>query len=239
MRHDTLKEIALKSNICVKLLLGLLPLTAGAYEQARVISSTPVVQQVNVPVQNCQNVPVIVQEPKSGAGAVMGAIAGGVIGNAIGQGGGNAAATALGMMGGAILGDKVESNPSAVQNTQQCAPLYSVQSRVTHYNVVYEYAGKQYNVAMPSDPGQSVTIQLTPAVANSAAVQTQEIQGISPQVYTQPVYSAQPLYAPQPVYINSYPYAYPNYGYPLALGVGLGYYWRGGGGGGYRGGRWR
>ena len=61
---------------------GLLGLTAAhAYEQARVISSTPIVQQVNVPQQNCQNVAVAVQEPKSGAGAVMGAIAGGVIGN--------------------------------------------------------------------------------------------------------------------------------------------------------------
>lgn len=230
----------MKSNIRVKMLLGLLPLTAGAYEQARVVSSTPVVQQVNVPGQNCQNVPVIVQEPKTGAGAVMGAIAGGVIGNAIGQGGGNAAATALGMMGGAILGDKVESNSGSLQNSQQCATTFSLQSRVTHYNVVYEYAGKQYNVAMPSDPGPSVTIQLTPVVANSAPVQTQETQGISPQVYTQPVYAA------QPVYINSYPYAYPygypnafsNYGYPLAVGVGLGYIWRGGGGG-HRGGRWR
>ena len=233
--NDVQKEIILKKNISLKVWMSLMPFTAlanGAYEQARVISSTPVVQQVNVPQQNCQNVPVLVQEPKSGAGAVMGAIAGGVIGNAIGQGGGNAAATALGMMGGAILGDKVESNSGTLQNSQQCATSYSVQSRVTHYNVVYEYAGKQYNVAMPTDPGQSLTIQLTPAVANSAPVQTNETQVAPQQVYAQPVYAA------QPVYINSYPYTYPNYGYPLAIGVGLGYYWRGGGGY-HRGGRWR
>ncbi len=232
--NDIQKEIILKKNISLKVWVSLMPFTAlaaGAYEQARVISSTPVVQQVNVPQQNCQNVPVLVQEPKSGAGAVMGAIAGGVLGNAIGQGGGNAAATAIGMMGGAILGDKVESNSGTLQNSQQCATSY-VQSRVTHYNVVYEYAGKQYNVALPNDPGQSLTIQLTPAVANSAPVQTNDIQVAPQQVYAQPVYSA------QPVYINSYPYPYPNYGYPLAIGVGLGYYWRGGGGY-HHGGRWR
>ena len=42
---------------------------------ARVISSTPVVQQIAVPRQVCSNQPVIVQAPRSGAGALMGAIA--------------------------------------------------------------------------------------------------------------------------------------------------------------------
>lgn len=203
---------------------------ANAYEQARVISSTPVVQQVNVPQQTCQNVTVAVQEPKSGAGAVMGAIAGGVIGNAVGQGAGNAAATALGMMGGAIVGDKIEGNSTALQPAQQCSTQYTVQSRVTQFNVVYEYAGKQYSVIMPSDPGPTLNIQVSPAVASTSVQPVNE--GV---VTTQAVY-AQPVYAPQPVFVNPYPYAYPNYGYPLAVGIGLGYYWRGGG---YHGGRWR
>ncbi len=232
----------MKTKTTLKHWISLMPLTAltvlsaAAYEQAKVISSTPIVQQVNVPQQSCQNVSIAVQEPKSGAGAVMGAIAGGVIGNAMGQGGGNAAATALGMMGGAILGDKVESAPNTLQNAQQCSTQYTVQSRVTQYNVVYEYAGKQYNVIMPSDPGPMLTIQLTPAVANAPPMQVNENAGVS-----QAMYSNQPIYAPQPVYANPmpYPYAYPNYGYPLAVGIGLGYYWRGGGWGGYHGGRWR
>ncbi|MGA8784732.1 MAG: hypothetical protein WB542_05370, partial [Polaromonas sp.] len=38
---------------------------------ARVISSTPVVQQVAVPRQVCSNQAVITQAPKSGAGALM------------------------------------------------------------------------------------------------------------------------------------------------------------------------
>ncbi len=217
-------------------LSALTALSAWSYEQARVLSSTPIVQQVNVPQQSCQNVSIAVQEPKSGAGAVMGAIAGGVIGNALGQGGGNAAATALGMMGGAILGDKVESSSSPLQNVQQCSTQYTLQSRVMHYKVVYEYAGKQYDVIMPSDPGPTLSIQLTPAVANAPPVQVNETVGVNP-----PVYANQPIYAPQPVYVNPmpYPYAYPNYGYPLAVGIGLGYYWRGGGWGGYHGGRWR
>lgn len=32
----------------------------------------------------------------------------------------------------------------------------------TVFNVVYEYAGKQYTVQMPSDPGAYVTLQINP-----------------------------------------------------------------------------
>jgi hypothetical protein len=30
------------------------------------------------------------------------------------------------------------------------------------YNVVYEFAGKQYTVQMPQDPGPTVRLQITP-----------------------------------------------------------------------------
>ena len=63
----------------------------------RVISSTPVVQQVAVPRQVCNNQPVVTQSPNSGAGALMGALAGGAAGNAIGNGGGRAVATIIGL----------------------------------------------------------------------------------------------------------------------------------------------
>src|SRR5215218_1288238 len=73
---------------------------ASAEEVGRVITSTPVVQQVAVPRQVCSNQPVAVQQPNSGAGAVMGGIAGGAMGNAIGGGSGRAAATVIGLIGG-------------------------------------------------------------------------------------------------------------------------------------------
>lgn len=49
----------------------------------------------------------------SGGGAVLGALIGGVVGNQIGHGGGRAAATALGVFGGAVAGDSVERNNAA------------------------------------------------------------------------------------------------------------------------------
>lgn len=91
--------------------------TALAQEVGRVISSTPIIQQVGVLRQVCTTEQVAVQQPKSGAGAVMGAIAGGAMGNAVGGGSGRAAATMLGIFGGAVLGDRVKGGPpSQLQN---------------------------------------------------------------------------------------------------------------------------
>lgn len=44
----------------------------------------------------------------SGGGAVVGAVIGGVIGNQFGHGSGRAAATGLGVIGGAVIGNEVE-----------------------------------------------------------------------------------------------------------------------------------
>ena len=49
----------------------------------------------------------------SGAGAVTRGVIGGVVGNQFGHGSGRAAATALGLVGGALLGNAVEANNNA------------------------------------------------------------------------------------------------------------------------------
>lgn len=49
----------------------------------------------------------------SGAGAVTGGVIGGVVGNQFGRGNGRAAATALGLVGGALLGNAIEANNNA------------------------------------------------------------------------------------------------------------------------------
>ena len=48
-----------------------------------------------------------------GGGAIAGGLVGGVLGNQIGHGGGRAAATALGVVGGALLGNNIEANNNA------------------------------------------------------------------------------------------------------------------------------
>ena len=94
---------------------------ASAQEQGRVLSATPVTQQVGIPQQVCGNETVYSGNRNSGAGAVMGAIAGGAAGNAIGKGSGRAAATAIGVIGGAVLGNQIEGNGQPqYQNVQRC-----------------------------------------------------------------------------------------------------------------------
>ena len=109
------------------LLTGLLVLasagTAQAQdEQGRVISSTPVVQQIVVPRQVCQEQAITVPGQKSGAGAIMGGIAGGAMGNAVGDGSGRALATMIGLLGGAVLGNKLEGGgQDRTETVQQCS----------------------------------------------------------------------------------------------------------------------
>ncbi len=166
----------------------------GAQEVGQVISSTPVIQQIGVPRQVCTTETVAVQQQKSGAGALIGAIAGGAMGNAIGGGSGKAAATMIGLMGGAIVGDQIEGAPqSQLQNVQRCSVQNYYENRTVAYNVVYEFSGKQYSVQMPSDPGPIIRLQISPVSTHSAPTQT-VIASYQQPIYIQP---AQVLVVPQ------------------------------------------
>ena len=198
-----------------------------AQELGRVISTTPIIQQVSVPRQVCTTDQVAVQQPKSGAGAVMGAIAGGAIGNAIGNGGGKAAATMIGIMGGASVGDRVEGAPlTQVQNVQRCSMQTFFDSRPVAFNVVYEYAGKQYSLQMPNDPGPTIRRQISPVGASAQMAPPPENL-----TYAQPVYGPPAnVVVMQPVYPGYYA---PTYYSPVGIQLDLGF-------GGYRGHRhWR
>ena len=229
---------------------------------ARVVSSTPVVQQVAVPRQVCNNQQVVTEAQKSGGGALLGAVAGGAVGNAVGNGNGRALATMIGLVGGAIVGDRVEGGGgSQLQNVQQCSTQTFYENRPSHYNVVYEYQGTQYNVQMAQDPGPYVKLQVTPVGAMPSAPQAgfqqaptappqvqyqQPTLQYAPQTAIQPGYVVQqPVYVapvvvqassayyvqPQPYYVRPYPYFVPS----VSIGFNRGY----GYGHGHGHGRWR
>ncbi len=190
-------------KIVVLSLLSAIGGVCAAQETARVISSTPVISQIAVPRQVCSNQQVQVQSQKSGAGGIMGAVAGGAIGNSIGGGDGRAVATLLGILGGAMLGDRIEGGgQTQTQNVQNCTTQTFYENRTTAYNVVYEFNGKQYSVQMPQDPGPTIRLQITPV---AASVPAQPVQQYAPQVQSSvqsdttvyvPFESAQPV---QPV----------------------------------------
>jgi uncharacterized protein YcfJ len=140
---------------------------AQAQEVGKVLSSTPVIQQVQVPRQVCNN-QVVGGAPPTGGGAVVGGVTGGLLGNAIssGSGSGKAAATALGIVGGALLGNSIEASNNAPRNVQRCTTQTFLENRTVAYNVRYEYAGREYDVQMPYDPGPTIRLQVTPIAAN-------------------------------------------------------------------------
>jgi uncharacterized protein YcfJ len=229
--------------------------TANAQEVGRVISSTPVVQQVAVPRQVCNTT--VVQRPSSGGGAVLGAIVGGLLGNTIGHGTGRAAATGVGVIGGAAVGDSLEARGQ--QPVQQCSTQTTYENRTVAYNVVYEYAGKQFSVQMPNDPGPTIALQLTPVggsatnmapataapgspgvvtappIGQQAAVPGQaigQIVGTPGTTTSYPVAAAPayyPAYAPYPAYYPAYysPYYYPPVGLSLSFGYSGGFHHHG------------
>lgn len=135
----------------------------SAVEQARVLSRTPVLEQVLVPRDVCRDETATVQPAKSGTGAVVGAIAGGVLGHQIGDGSGRVIATTVGAIGGAVIGDRLEPAPAVrVITTRRCVTEQVVQHRIVGYDIVYELGGKQYQARLDRDPGETLAIEIAP-----------------------------------------------------------------------------
>jgi uncharacterized protein YcfJ len=211
-----MKTIALSCSLLA--LCGL----AQAQEFGQVLSRTAVYQQVAVPRQSCAQT-VTPNAPTTGAGAVSGAVTGAVLGTIIGEGRG--AGALLGAVGGAIVGDKVESNTNS-QPMTTCTTQTAMENRLVGYNVVYEYAGKTYNVQLPQDPGPTIALQIAPAGMQTAvqpgAVAPTTVITQPAVVYTQPSV----IYAQPPVVYAPAPYYRP---WPVNTSINLGFGWYGGG----------
>ena len=84
----------------------------------------------------------------------------------------------------------------------------------TAYNVVYEYAGQQYSVQLPYDPGAYVSLQIAP-VAPAPVVQA-----------PQPVYvqTMPPVTVVNPILVSPYPGPYYYGPAPFSFNFGFGYY---------------
>lgn len=175
---------------------------AQAQEQGRVLSRQPIVQQVAIPRQVCGTETVYGGTQNSGAGAVLGAIAGGALGNTIGGGTGRVAATALGVVGGALVGNRVEgAGQPQYQNVQRCQNDTYYENRTVGYDVVYEYGGRRYRTQTSYDPGSWIALDVQPSPNYASSY------GNSYSTYRNP-YQAQPAvvqtysYPAQPQYVT-------------------------------------
>ncbi|WP_200843797.1 glycine zipper 2TM domain-containing protein [Pantoea sp. 18069] len=187
---------------------------AMAQEQGRVLSVSPVHQQVSVPQQVCHDESVPVRQRSSGAGAVLGAVVGGLAGNAIGGGSGRAAATGAGLVGGAMLGNQLEGNGAAeYQTVRRCTTQNFYRNQAVGYDVVYEYAGRQYTTRTASPPGDWIALSVQPA-------QAQGYYGTQ-DVYSSPSYPPVTYSTPQQVHTvpEDRGYSAADYVAPILLGA--------------------
>jgi uncharacterized protein YcfJ len=177
--------------------MGLAACGVAAQEVGTVVSSTPVVQQVAVPHQVCGQGYAPVQGPTSGGGALLGAIAGAAIGSTIGGGVGQAAAIGIGAVAGGAVGNNIEANNNArYAAVPTCTTQMSYENRTVGYNVTYEYNGRQYQAQLPSDPGPTIRLRVTPVG---------EVRPVMRMYRNGPVAGAGPVTAPPMQYSQQQP----------------------------------
>ncbi len=152
-------------------------------DNARVRSAEPQYENVSVPRNECSShwVPenggrVSPQRQSSQdrqyGGAIVGGLAGGILGRQVGGGSGRDAATALGVVLGAMAGDQLQNRDArspydnsgyetAQREVQRCRTVYDAQTRLTGYRVNYDYRGQNYTTFMRSNPGNSLPVRVT------------------------------------------------------------------------------
>ena len=82
-------------------------------DTAQVISSTPIVERITEPRQECSPVAAApAPRERSIAGPIVGGVAGAILGSQVGRGSGRTAATAAGAVVGTVVGDRV-ANPDS------------------------------------------------------------------------------------------------------------------------------
>ncbi|MBC7547041.1 MAG: glycine zipper 2TM domain-containing protein [Polaromonas sp.] len=155
-------------------------LAAGAQAQtfndtARVRTVNPQYENVSVPRNECSNQWVTDQQPAASSrnygGLALGGLAGAVLGNQVGRGHGREAATAVGAVIGALTGENFANQGNWGGNQQQAAPqqrqvqscrtVNDVQSRLTGYQVEYEYRGQDYSTVTRENPGRTLPVRIS------------------------------------------------------------------------------
>ncbi|MDD2924525.1 glycine zipper 2TM domain-containing protein [Rhodoferax sp.] len=150
-------------------------------DNARVRNAEPQYENVNVPRNECSSHWIRERDNRVSSerpadrqygGAIIGGLAGGVLGHQVGGGTGKDAATALGVVLGAIAGDQLANRDQGVRydddrydttqrEVKRCRTVYDTQTRVTGYRVTYEYRGQHYTTFMRTNPGNSLPVRVT------------------------------------------------------------------------------
>lgn len=140
-------------------------------DTARVVSSTPVYEEVNEPRRECWSDLTdrsYENRERSYGGAILGAIVGGVVGHQFGKGGGKDAATGVGAAIGAITGDNIDNQERVARRRpveeERCQVVDNWSRRIVGYDVVYRYQGNEFNTFLPYEPGRTLRVRVNVSV---------------------------------------------------------------------------
>jgi uncharacterized protein YcfJ len=105
-------------------------------------------------------------------GAVLGTVVGGLLGNQVGGGNGRKAATAAGLVGGGLIGRRIDENnnpPKAVHSTQRkCSTVHDTHEEVVAYDVEYRYRDETHVARMERDLGPRWKVRETTGIEPDA-----------------------------------------------------------------------
>ena len=173
-------------------------LAAGAQAQtfndtARVRTVNPQYSNVSVPRNECTSQWVTEQQAvpasRNYGGLAIGGVAGALLGNQVGGGRGRDAATAVGAVVGALTGEHLanqngwggyqQAAQQQQRQVQNCRTVNDVQSRLTGYQVEYEYRGQVYSTVTRENPGRTLPVRVSVAPVEPAGGNYQGYQGAS------------------------------------------------------------
>ncbi|WP_346836958.1 glycine zipper 2TM domain-containing protein [Microbulbifer sp. SAOS-129_SWC] len=153
---------------------GYYPNAGEGYDYARVVSATPVYNEVQVrtPRTQCWDQQVAYRQPGSPAGALIGGLIGAAIGNKAGGHGhhrhyrrhSRGASTVAGAAVGALLGSEISRANAPVQYTteQRCQVVddYTTRRELVGYDVRYRYNGREYLTRTDQAPGDRIRVRV-------------------------------------------------------------------------------
>lgn len=158
---------------------GCLPTEVQAqatYEEARVLSSTPIyhVVETTEPERQCWEEEVVREArsappSRSATPGILGAVIGGAVGNAVGNRKRNQqVGTVVGaILGGSIARDIVRNGERSqtveyIDTVERCRTVHATyqEEKLVGYDVRYSYNGFENTVRMPQDPGATIRVRV-------------------------------------------------------------------------------
>ena len=145
------------------------------YDRAKVISVTPIVEQVKIalPRQKCKPRYYQKQYRPHDDGdtltTVAGAVIGGVVGNQVLK---NSKYRDIGTVAGAVIGGSITSNSGhnsyqvhhsngGFRHHHQCRDRYQIVDEIVAYQVKYRYQGEIFSTRMKHHPGKRIDVKVS------------------------------------------------------------------------------